>query len=77
MREEKDSSPRHFFVCACDMQKEMTAKELLAHVKEVHGVNLEGKKGKKELISHVNRRPRHISCYKLECEGLTFYEYYR
>lgn len=78
MRKSKEQfyPPYHHFCCSCDNDEKMSMGELMTHVKAVHGVDLEGKKAHKELILHMNKRPRHTSIYKLSCAGLTFYEYY-
>ena len=77
MKKAKVTASIHFFTCACDKEKEMTIKQLIDHAKESHGIDLEGKRGKKELMVHILMRPRSQSTYKIECEGLTFYEHWR
>lgn len=68
--------PYHYFCCDCDRDKKMTMKELIAHVAEMHDIDLKGKQAVKKLLFHINRRPRHASVYELQYGGLTFYEHY-
>jgi len=67
--------PYHYFICPeCDKDKEMSGKEMMVHLKEVHKIkNLEGNR---ELLMHINKKPRHSSTYKWTIEGKEIYEYY-
>ena len=70
--------PYHYFVCDCDKDKEFHEMEgLKAHVKENHGIDLNGLKGTRNLMLHINKKPRHASSYRWTFDGgLTLYEYY-
>ncbi len=71
----------HIFVCPeCDDnagmkypdRTEMEKDEFIKHLKEVHSIE---PKGKRNLMMHINRKPRHCASYEWTIEGKTFYEY--
>lgn len=69
--------PYRYFVCECDKEKEFhKPEELYKHVQEVHGVNIEGAKGTRELMMHLAKKPRHCASYRWAFDDLTLYEYY-
>ena len=69
----KDYPPYRYFICPeCDKEKEIPAKEFANHV-ESHGIA--EKTGKRSLMLHINRKPRHTSSYEWIIGGKTFYEY--
>lgn len=69
------NKPYHNFICSCDESKEFTLQELQQHIINKHGFDLKGKKMNREMLLHVNKKPRHLSIYKLTGHGLTIYEY--
>jgi hypothetical protein len=74
-KEKKLHPPTHFFTCVeCDKEKEIDSRDFNKHLEEIHGIF--EKTGSRELILHINKRPRHSSIYKWEIGGKTFYEYY-
>jgi hypothetical protein len=67
--------PFHYFICpTCNKDKEIPPSEFAAHVKEIHGIT--ETKGKRDLMVHINKRPRHFSSYEWKIGDKTFYEYY-
>ena len=71
--------PYHYYVCSCDPDTEYHKPEdgFFKHLKEKHSIEANGAKVKKELILHINRRPRHAASYKLTFDnGHQIYEYY-
>ncbi len=78
-----DYPPYHVFVCPeCEddtprreypERLEMDRKEFIAHLKEVHGINVT--KGTRTLMMHMSRKPRHCASYEWTIGGKTFYEY--
>ena len=75
--------PYHIFICPeCDKNNEMEhdkrtemdKKEFIAHLKDVH--KIDKPKGKRSLMMHMSKEPRHCSSYEWTIEGKTFYEYY-
>jgi len=67
--------PYHYFICpGCDEDKELSPKEFASHVKDVHGIS--ETTGKRSLMMHMSKEPRHAASYKWEIGGKTFYEYY-
>ena len=67
--------PYRVFRCECDEDKEMSFKEMVAHAEEKHGVSLKGAKMNKNLMLHINKKPRHSTTYQWEAPGFNFYEY--
>ncbi len=86
MPEIKSSSwypPYHIFVCPeCDenagiepdKSTGMEREEFLKHLKDAHG--MDKPKGKRSLIMHMNKRPRHCASFEWTISDKTFYEYY-
>ena len=71
----KDYPPYHYFICPeCDKEKEIPKKDFVKHLKEVHDIHETS--GKRSLLMHINRRPRHAASFEWTIAGKTFYEYY-
>lgn len=66
----------NYFVCSCDKDKELSPAEMAKHLKEDHAL---GDKApcKREMMMHINRRPRHSMSFRwtVEKTGLEFYQY--
>ena len=73
----EDDKPYRYFVCKCDPEKEFHEfAELKKHMAEAHDFTIEKAKGKKELMMHMNREPRHYSSYQWTFDnGIILYEY--
>lgn len=75
--------PYNVFICPeCDPEREneIKAKDFPDHLKTIHGItDTKGKrsftKGKRSLMMHINKKPRHSSSYKWEIAKKTFYQY--
>jgi len=71
----KDYPPYRYFICPeCDKDKEIKPSEFEAHLKDIHGIA--EAKGRRSLLMHINRRPRHAGSFEWEIGGKKFYEYY-
>ncbi len=71
----EESPPYHYFICpGCDVKKEIPPKDFIIHLLRVH--DIQEAKGKRELMVHISKEPRHASSYKWTIGGKTFYEYY-
>lgn len=77
-----DYPPYHVFICPeCDgndrmnydERTEMDKKAFIAHLKDVHKIDTT--KGKRSLMMHMSKKPRHCASYEWTIEGKTFYEY--
>jgi len=68
--------PYHYFICTCDEDKEMSPKEAMDHLGEVHKMK-KPFAGTRELVIHINGEPRHSATYKWEMvKGIVLYERY-
>ena len=69
-----DYPPYHIFICPeCDKLCEMSKDDFIAHLKDVH--EIAEPKGKRTLMMHMSRKPRHCASYEWTIADKTFYEY--
>lgn len=72
----KENKPYHYFICQCNKDQEFhKVDDLNEHMRSVHNFEIKGVTGKRELMMHINKRPRHASSYRWIFEGLEYEVY--
>jgi len=56
----------------CD-RHDFSTEEFEKHIKEVH--DIKSNVGKRSLVMHINRRPKHTYQYQWDIEGMTFFQF--
>ncbi len=56
--------------CVEHPEQAMSFDEMLVHAKDVHGLDLKGKKCRKKMIMHLDCADSYHSTYEIECDGL-------
>ncbi len=72
----EDYPPYNYFICPeCDKEKEMSRPEFAKHLKTIHQLE-EPIKGVRNMMMHINKKPRHAGSFEWTINDMTFYEYY-
>jgi len=62
-----------YYCETCNDGKCRTKQQVIEHMKKVHSIHCF--QGKKELLLHINREPRHISTYRWTIDGVIISEH--
>lgn len=72
MEKEKEVIPSSTWWCeTCGAEEEMTQPEIIAHLKEVHGLETNGLKCRRRMVQHMDGENWYISQYAVALDATT------